>query len=67
MNLQETDYGTMLANETSINPVLLETKALNKLVNEFQFLRAQAVEVLLAHECIGCIFTMYVVAFGSVP
>lgn len=46
MNLQETDYGMMLSNDTSINPVLIETKALSKLVVEFQFLRAQAVEPL---------------------
>ena len=46
MNLQETDYGMMLANETAVSPVLLEARALSKLVVEFQFLRAQAVEPL---------------------
>ena len=46
MNLQETDYGQMLQNETTITPPVIESKALNKLVTEFFYLRAQAVEPL---------------------
>ena len=46
MNLQETDLGDVLANDTSITPVLLEKRAMSKLVVEFNFLRAQAVEPL---------------------
>lgn len=46
MNLQETDYGPTLNNDANITPPLLETRALSKLVTEFFFLRAQAVEPL---------------------
>lgn len=46
LNLQETDYGQMLQNETTITPPIIENKALNKLVVEFFYLRAQAVEPL---------------------
>lgn len=46
LNLQETDYGQMLQNETTITPPIIESKALNKLVVEFFYLRAQAVEPL---------------------
>ena len=46
MNLQETDYGPCIANDTSITPNILEARALNKLVSEFFYLRAQAVEPL---------------------
>jgi V-type H+-transporting ATPase subunit d len=46
MNLQETDYGQMLSNETDIKSTIIEEKAKQKLVLEFQFLRAQAVEPL---------------------
>eukprot|EP00601_Ochromonadales_sp_CCMP2298_P006183 CAMPEP_0173194234 /NCGR_PEP_ID=MMETSP1141-20130122/14400_1 /TAXON_ID=483371 /ORGANISM="non described non described, Strain CCMP2298" /LENGTH=358 /DNA_ID=CAMNT_0014118657 /DNA_START=46 /DNA_END=1119 /DNA_ORIENTATION=+ len=42
LNLQETDYGQMLANETLITPPIIENRALNKLVTEFFFLRSQA-------------------------
>lgn len=47
MNLQETDYYDSLMNETNFNPVLLERKALNKLVVEVNFLKANAVEPLV--------------------
>lgn len=46
MNLQETDYGPMVANDAAINPPILEARALNKLVTEFFYMRAQAVEPL---------------------
>lgn len=46
MNLQETDYGQMLSNETNVSPPTIEAKALSKLVTEFFFLRSQAVEPL---------------------
>jgi V-type H+-transporting ATPase subunit d len=46
LNLQESDYGATLANETSITPPVIEGRALNKLVQEFFFMRAQAVEPL---------------------
>lgn len=46
LNLQETDYGQMLANETLITPPIIENRALNKLVTEFFFLKAQAVAPL---------------------
>eukprot|EP00600_Ochromonadales_sp_CCMP1393_P005305 CAMPEP_0174970088 /NCGR_PEP_ID=MMETSP0004_2-20121128/9164_1 /TAXON_ID=420556 /ORGANISM="Ochromonas sp., Strain CCMP1393" /LENGTH=358 /DNA_ID=CAMNT_0016219731 /DNA_START=99 /DNA_END=1172 /DNA_ORIENTATION=+ len=46
LNLQETDYGQMLANETAITPPIIENRALQKLVTEFFFLRAQAVAPL---------------------
>jgi len=46
LNLQETDYGQMLSNDASVTPTLIETRALEKLVSEFHFLKAQAVEPL---------------------
>jgi V-type H+-transporting ATPase subunit d len=46
MNLQETDYGQSLSNDTVINPPIIENRALGKLVTEFFFLRSQAVEPL---------------------
>jgi len=46
LNLQETDYGQMLQNEATVSPPIIESRALNKLVTEFFFLRAQAVEPL---------------------
>lgn len=46
MNLQETDYATCVANDANITPPLLEQRALAKLVTEFFYLRAQAVEPL---------------------
>eukprot|EP01036_Dinobryon_divergens_P022188 gene22188-30428_t len=46
LNLQETDYGQVLSNEAVVTPPIIENKALQKLVTEFFFLRAQAVEPL---------------------
>jgi V-type H+-transporting ATPase subunit d len=46
LNLQETDYGQMLANETLITPPIIENRALNKMVVEFFYLKAQAVAPL---------------------
>lgn len=46
LNLQETDYGVALSSEPNISPPVIEKNALNKLVTEFFFLRAQAVEPL---------------------
>lgn len=46
MNLQETDYDTFLNAESSITPAVIESKALSKLVNEFFYFRANAVEPL---------------------
>lgn len=42
MNLAETDYGSAIANDASINPVLIEARAVEKLVTEFNYLRANA-------------------------
>ena len=44
--MQETDYGQVLSNEALITPPIIENRALQKLVTEFFFLRAQAVEPL---------------------
>jgi len=44
--LQETDYGSALANDASITPNIVEARALAKLVSEFNYLRAQASEPL---------------------
>lgn len=46
LNLQETDYAQALANDSAISPPILEARALNKMVTEFFYLRAQAVEPL---------------------
>lgn len=46
LNLQETDYGQMLSNDSSVSPAIIESRALSKLVTEFFFLRANAVEPL---------------------
>merc|ERR1719181_2487234 len=47
LNLQETDYDQFLANETGeLDPRTIEQKALHKLVQEFNFLRAQASQPL---------------------
>jgi len=47
INLQETDYDQFLASETSVTPASIQSKAINKLVNEFNFLKAQASEPLV--------------------
>lgn len=46
MNLQETDFGDVLGTESNFSPTVLEGIALGKLVNEFKYLEAQAVEPL---------------------
>lgn len=47
LNLQETDYDQFLANETGeLDPKTIESKALHKLVKEFQFMRSQASQPL---------------------
>lgn len=46
MNLQETDYDTFLNADSTISPAIIETRALTKLVNEFFYFRANAVEPL---------------------
>ncbi|KAJ1446082.1 V0 complex, c/d subunit of ATPase [Pelagophyceae sp. CCMP2097] len=46
MNLAETDYADFLANESSVTPAVILEAATRKMVQEFQFLRAQAVEPL---------------------
>jgi V-type H+-transporting ATPase subunit d len=43
MNLQETDYGSAIANDPTLSPNLVESRAVTKLVSEFNYLRAQAV------------------------
>ena len=47
MNLSETDYDNFLSDEAGeITPALIQEKALSKMVQEFEFLRSQAVEPL---------------------
>ena len=46
MNLAETDYDTFLADSASVTPAVILECATKKMVLEFQFLRAQAVEPL---------------------
>lgn len=46
LNLQETDYDQFLNNESTVTPAIIEARALSKLVVEFQYFRAQAVEPL---------------------
>lgn len=46
MNLQETDYGQLLANEPVITPKIVEQKLVEKLVAEFSYIRANSVEPL---------------------
>lgn len=46
MNLQETDYDTFLNADSTVSPAIIETRALTKLVNEFFYFRANAVEPL---------------------
>lgn len=46
LNLQETDYDTFLNADTIISPAVMEARALNKMVTEFFYLRAQATEPL---------------------
>ena len=44
--MQETDFGPLLANDSNITPAILESRCLNKMVTEFFYLRANAVEPL---------------------
>lgn len=46
LNLQETDYDQFLAMDSTVTPALIEQRALSKMVVEFQYVRAQAVEPL---------------------
>jgi len=46
LNLQETDYGNFLADVPQVTPSAIRTNALNKLVVEFEYLRAEADEPL---------------------
>ncbi|CAM9461554.1 unnamed protein product [Chrysoparadoxa australica] len=46
LNLQETDYDQFLAKNTKITPVVIQEKAIQKLVTEFNFLKAQSQEPL---------------------
>lgn len=46
MNLQETDYGQMLADVPQVSPAIIEAKALSKLVTEVIYLRSTSVEPL---------------------
>ena len=43
MNLNETDYGSYLAADTSLTPALLEKRCVSKMVKEFNYLRSHAV------------------------
>lgn len=46
LNLQETDFGVMLVNDSVISPSIIDTRAVKKMVDEFLYLRANAVEPL---------------------
>jgi len=46
LNLQDTDYDTFLNSDSTISPAIIESRALSKLVTEFFYFRAQAVEPL---------------------
>jgi len=46
LNLQETDYGKFLQNETKISPSVVKKKCLDKLVSEFEYMRANAEQPL---------------------
>lgn len=46
MNLNETDYGPSLMNDSTLTPVLMQERAISKLVVDFNYLRAQASEPL---------------------
>ncbi|CAM9480614.1 unnamed protein product, partial [Ectocarpus fasciculatus] len=46
LNLQETDYDQFLSMDSTVTPALIEQRALSKMVVEFQYVRAQAVEPL---------------------
>lgn len=44
--MQDTDYDTFLNADSTISPAIIESRALSKLVTEFFYFRAQAVEPL---------------------
>lgn len=44
MNLQETDYDQFLGDITVVTPSIIQSKATQKMVTEFQYLRAHSVE-----------------------
>jgi V-type H+-transporting ATPase subunit d len=46
LNLQETDFGAMLVNDSTISPTIIDARAVKKMVDEFLYLRANAVEPL---------------------
>ncbi len=46
LNLQESDYDTFLNSDNVISPAVIEARALSKMVTEFFYFRAQAVEPL---------------------
>lgn len=46
MNLQETDYDQFLADAQTVNPAVLQAAATQKMVTEFQYMRAHSVEPL---------------------
>lgn len=46
MNLNETDYGPSLMNDATLTPILMQERAISKLVVDFNYLRAQASEPL---------------------
>jgi len=46
MNLQETDYDQFLSEVTVVTPSIIQQKATEKMVTEFQYMRAHSVEPL---------------------
>lgn len=42
MNLQETDYNSYIADESTINPSIIKEQSLKKLVDDFTYLRSQS-------------------------
>lgn len=46
MNLAETDYGAAVLNEPVLTPNIMQERATTKLITEYNYLRAQAVEPL---------------------
>jgi V-type H+-transporting ATPase subunit d len=46
MNLQETDYDQFLADAPAVTPAIIQSAATRKMVIEFQYMRAHAVEPL---------------------
>lgn len=46
LNLAETDFGSSIANDSSVSPAIIERRSMEKLVKEFQYLQTQATEPL---------------------